>query len=370
MVHISEPQCQDDSGDSLVTAELTGIEPAGTIRQRLPSVVVPSQPAMNDSVFGIGLLLSMVNRSPLELEGPVSMRLLEQSGVVQEIFSTWYPDLLHPVEIRAQARELDPASGEGRTMSTFTAGVDSLYTYERHKGELATLIYVHGFDIPLRNAKMRSDMSSHLQAAAYSAGKELVEGVSNVRRFLNPHLSWSSMSHGAAISGFCHLLSDSHSKLLLPASYTYSQMFPWGSHPLLDSKWSSERLTLEHDGAGASRTKKTKRIAGSRIAQDHLKVCFQRDNTYNCGRCKKCVRTRIALQLTGRLGDFKTFPNTFDYSEAARFSIASVGDLAFAEDNYEFALDVGDDRMAAALNRGIERYRLRSSQTAEAASPD
>lgn len=358
MVYISEPRLDADAGDSLVTANLSGIEPAGTLRQRLPGRFVPSQAAMNDSVFSVGLLLSMANGSPLELEGPVSARLVEQSETVQEIFSCWYPEVFRPVAIRVESRSDDLIAGAGRVMSTFTAGVDSLYTYELHKDELTSFVYVHGFDIPLQSRKMRSEMSNHLQDAASSAVKDLIQGVSNVRRFLNPHMSWASMSHGAAISGFCHLVSDTHSRLLLPASYTYDNMFPWGSHPLLDPLWSTERLTLEHDGAGASRTKKTKRIAVSAIAQDHLKVCFQRDGTYNCGKCKKCIRTRIALQLTGKLGEFKTFPESFRYSEVAKFSVANAGDLAFAEDNYKFAMEVEDINMAEALDRGIERYRL------------
>ena len=356
MVHIDTPRLIADGPDVLVKAKLSGVQPSGTIRQRLPATYAPSAEAMNDSVFPIGLMLAMATGTPLSLSAPVSRSLIENSTEVQDIFTSWYPRKFQRVELRVEPREPRDTSSSSRTMSTFTAGVDSFYTLHRRFDEISTVLYVHGFDVPLKNSGVREMMSDNLRAAAQSAGKELVQGASNIRRFLNPHMTWSSMSHGAAIAGFASLLSDTHGKLYLPASYSYADLYPWGSHPLVDPKWSTDALGIVHEGAGAGRVEKTRAIAHEPSAQKHLRVCFQRDGSYNCGHCKKCVRTKTALELEGVLESFATFSEGLQPSEIEQLGAASESDYIFAKENLEFARSAQRDDIAEPLQSIIDTY--------------
>jgi hypothetical protein len=95
----------------------------------------------------------------------------------------------------------------------------------------------------------------------------------------------------------------------IAASTTYDDLFPWGSHPLLDPLWSSEALEVIHDGCAVSRVDKVRGLAGCDVALDSLQVCSAQDRvTYNCCRCEKCLRTMVALEIAGVLSRCRTFP--------------------------------------------------------------
>lgn len=356
MVRISTPELVRDGDDAVVTAELSGVRPAGTIRYRFPAAYEPTPEAMADALFPIGLMLAMSTDHELVLDAPVSPALLSQSETIQDVFAAWYPGTLARARLEVAPRTGTPPRTGERALSTFTGGVDSFFTLHQNSEAISSLLFVHGFDIPLAHKEFRKVTSEHLQASAAAAGKDLIEGATNLRRFLNPHLKWSSMSHGAAITSFVLLLSGTHGTLYLPASYSYNDLFPWGSHPLVDPLWSTEYLTVHHDGAGATRVAKTRAIAHDRVAQEHLRVCFQKTGDYNCDRCKKCVRTKIALELEGQLDAFTTFAEGVDAQAVRRLGVHSETDLAFARENLDFARAQGRDDIADALGRSVEAY--------------
>ncbi|MCK9795024.1 hypothetical protein M1843_14830 [Isoptericola sp. 4D.3] len=357
MVRINTPELERDGDEVVVKAELSGIRPAGTLRYRFPAAHEPSPEAMADALFPIGLLLAMATDRELVLDAPVSPALLDQSATVQDVFAAWYPGKFARASLRGvTARTGATPPRAAKALSTFTGGVDSFYTLHQNSDAISSLLFVHGFDIPLAHKEFRKVTSEHLQASAASAGKELIEGATNLRRFLNPHVTWSTMSHGAAIASFVLLLSGGHGTLYLPASYSYADLFPWGSHPLIDRLWSTEYLAIHHDGAGATRVAKTRAIAHDPVAQRHLRVCFQRTGEYNCERCKKCVRTMIALDLEGELGSFSTFTQGVDPAAVRALGVRTETDLAFARENLDFARERGRTDIADALSSSIDTY--------------
>lgn len=314
---------------------------------------------MADAMLPIGLMLSMASDQDLELAAPVSKKLLENSGTVQDIFHSWYPKKLKRVQVHADVRNHSPKQKNTLTLSTFTAGVDAFFTLDKHFDEISSLLYVYGFDTPLKDKELRSRMSYHLNEAADHAGKTLIEGVCNARRFLNPHMSWSKMSHGATISSFALLLSEHHERFYFPASYSYADLYPWGSHPLVDPLWSTEYFTIIHDGAEASRVEKTRKIAHNPSAQKHLRICFKKKGNYNCGNCSKCLRTKMALELEGKLNQFETLDHDIDLDELKRLGVTSQSDLIFARENYEFAVEREHEPIALTLREMIEDYQAK-----------
>lgn len=69
----------------------------------------------------------------------------------------------------------------------------------------------------------------------------------------------------------------------------------------------TENLKIYSEGIEKSRLEKTIDIANFDLAQKNLHVCCVED--YNCGICKKCRRTILALDAIGKLDNFK---NVFD----------------------------------------------------------
>jgi hypothetical protein len=62
--------------------------------------------------------------------------------------------------------------------------------------------------------------------------------------------------HGAALAAVALLFQDRLGKILIPPTYSYADLLPWGSHPLLDPLWSTEQTTIEHEGCEATRVEK------------------------------------------------------------------------------------------------------------------
>ena len=97
------------------------------------------------------------------------------------------------------------------------------------------------------------------------------------------------------------LLAQEVETFLIPGTLTRaaSKGEPWGSHVLIDRLHSTEYLKVVHHGADTSRPLKTARIAQSKSALDHLRVCCKSRTDYNCGKCSKCRRTQVDLELAG-----------------------------------------------------------------------
>ncbi|WP_108945129.1 hypothetical protein [Shewanella halifaxensis] len=78
-----------------------------------------------------------------------------------------------------------------------------------------------------------------------------------------------------------------------------SLVIPWGSSPITDHLLSSDNFSVIHDGASHSRTEKVRDIADWQAGLQSLRVCWQGDlKDQNCGKCEKCVRTKLNFLAT------------------------------------------------------------------------
>jgi len=257
-----------------------------------------------DVLAALSLLPSMAS-GPLHIDRRVSPRLLNGLQRVQEIFHFWdlhgrdVPLGLHPVEVDARASRPRRGRPTRGVASFFTGGVDSLYTALRHHDEISALVYVHGFDIGLSSESLRVQISERLRVAATRLDMDLIEVVTDLRRFSDLYVPWL-LYHGAALSGVALLLEKHFRKIYVPATLTFANLAPLGSHPLVDRLWGTESVEIEHDGCEATRDEKLDEIGHRPELLEHLRVCLANgEDIYNCGRCEKCLRTMVALRLTG-----------------------------------------------------------------------
>ena len=65
---------------------------------------------------------------------------------------------------------------------------------------------------------------------------------------------------------------------------------------------SYEKITIGVNQSDLSRLEKTKLLANNSSAQNLLNVCSY--EVYNCGKCDKCIRTMLTLDILGALDDF------------------------------------------------------------------
>lgn len=361
MVHISEPDVRQDVDEYVVSATVSQEGKKDELWFRLPGSAKPSASGGADALFVVGLVLAMATDRVLQLDAPVSPRLLANSSTAQEILTLWYPKKLGRTKLQVASREPEARPVADGSVACFTGGVDSFYSLTTNEASVRRLLYVHGLDVPLGRADLRAEKSHHLGDIASVAGKELFEPSTNVRKFLNPVAEWGTISHGPALASIGHLLGNQHNRFVIPASHTYADLYPWGSHPLLDPLWSSELVEVVHDGAGATRVEKTRTIAFNDSARKHLHVCWQKSGEYNCGRCEKCLRTKIALHLTGVLNDFVTFDNDIPEAAVRKLPIRNASDRSFVVENLAYARAQGDTTLASALQDALKNYEGRGA---------
>ncbi len=236
---------------------------------------------------------------------------------VQDIFVSWYPQRMSRVTITAPPSEAPKRhwwrgrKPDRRIAATcFTGGVDSFYTLYTNP-ELAAIIYCRGLDIPLARRKAAQRVDAELRHISQQSGLDYLWARTNLREVFGKRLSWGAISHGAVLASIGLVQSPVIASLRIPASHTFDADFPWGSHPALDPLWSTDRLSVIHDGADTPRAEKTRQLADDSLAQQHLRVCFAQFRQNNCSRCLKCMRTMATLTLLDRLRRFPDLHGTF-----------------------------------------------------------
>lgn len=270
------------------------------------------------SPFAAALLLpSMRQGSDLIIEGSLSAKLYDGMHAIMREALRW--DIgCRPIRIEAATLVADPPRPQ-RSASFFSGGVDSFYTYLKHKTDTAkadridALILVNGFDINRHNFQLWDRSVKNIRSVAAADNVELLVVRSNIQDLVEPILLWD-YSHGGCLAAVGLFLRGGFHQVYIPSTHSVSEQIPWGSNLALDPHWSTEGTTFIHDGTEATRLEKVmSQIARSPLALEHLRVCFANEKgAYNCGRCDKCLRTMINLFVAGALERSGTFPHSID----------------------------------------------------------
>lgn len=261
------------------------------------------------------LLPCMKTGEDVTVEGSISRKLFDNIAKIQELVSGWQIGLQR-IQVTASEISTDTFSGR-RIASFFSAGVDSFYTYLAHKSGKKTaitdFILVHGFDIPLANSEFFKSVSQTVREIAQEAKIHLIPVETNIAEIVERRLIWD-FAHGGALAAVALFLRKEMRTVYIPGSVQRDELFPYGTHPDLDPLWSTETLSLIHDGSEYNRLGKiVHTVAHSPLALRHLRVCTQMlKGTYNCSHCYKCMITMLYLTCAGVLSDAATFDHSVD----------------------------------------------------------
>ncbi len=278
--------------------------------------------------------------------------------------------------IEAGDRPSDRQPGQApRAAAFFSGGVDSLYTLRRnrldiprdHPMSIRDVIFVHGFDIgahPLVGEErsyfeyVMGTMRPVLEEAAVS----LIPASTNLR-WLEPNTDfWRTAFGGCGTAAIGHLLAGGISDVMIASSFVIRALQPWGTHPLLDPRFSGSGLRVHHLDERTGRIDRVRCIADWPSALEALRVCFLRpEDGLNCGACDKCMHTMLELLCAGKLGDAKTFPHDELRPEMVESSLDIRIDrlrdvyLPLARELRQ----VGRNDLAAVLSRKIWKLRTK-----------
>jgi hypothetical protein len=316
--------------------------------------------------FVPALLVPCLERGEdLEVVPPISPRLLGRLQRIQDVLLSFHPRF-RPIAISAAPRRSGPTSGGTAVATLFSCGVDSFYTLlKAQRGALAPplthLLFMRGLEQPLSRSRGVDDSLAWVRQIADQTGLGVISGETNLRDLFG--LNYELYYHGAALIAAGLALCRGLERLLVPSTFSYGQLKPWGSHPLLDELWSTECLEVIHDGAEARRVDKLERlVARDPLALSRLRVCLQNDaGATNCGRCRKCARTLLILEILGAAGRAVSFPRR---SVAALAADLRTDHEVFLQEALGLAERRGRADVTVALRRarrqGIRRKAVRA----------
>ena len=323
---ISSPEITQKNGEVIVSASVIFNKPALNKPEKawfaFPESYLPYISERADA-FAAGFLpLAMAVKEDLHIEGPLSPRLADGLQEYQLALNGWYPKQMSLVNIQAAQLTGLPLEQAGRSCVTlFSGGVDSSYSVMTHLPDRQPLadfqvkhaIFVQGFDIPLQNRPDYENILKLFSEQLTPMGVEVIPCRTNLQYFTSGLLHWN-IAHGAAMISVGLILDKLIRYFLLPSSFALDGLVPWGTSPMIDHWLSTETLQIIHHGVTFVRIEKAYAISNWQPAQHCIRVCIdegKRSGVNNCGRCDKCLRTMVVLEICGSLKSFKTFPQPF-----------------------------------------------------------
>ncbi|MEK7175292.1 MAG: hypothetical protein AAB693_00600 [Patescibacteria group bacterium] len=262
------------------------------------------------NAFVLGLLLiSMKNNVDIDCgDTPISVGLHSNLENIQKKLIWLFPELkLSFIKITASLKNNNATFPIAKAMF-FTGGVDSFYTLTNVK-DITNLIYVLGLDIKTTDNNLKAQILPKIKEIASRSQVKLNVVETNLRELTEQEFYWEYM-YGLALGSVANLF-KSYSKVYISSSLDLVNQTSDGSHSELDYFYSNEVTMVENYGIDKNRMEKIQSIMNKNlIAGNYLRVCWKNvNNTYNCGVCEKCVRTKMELDAFGFLDKVETFPN-------------------------------------------------------------
>jgi hypothetical protein len=310
------------------------------------------------------LIKSMRAGEPLDIHRPISRRLHVMLPRIRDIYHNWWPDLFQRIAIHTSPREGSEPAPVATTATFFSGGVDSFYSLLKHHQEgagqgrpLSHLLFMRGVETPIEKAKDVEASEGWVRDVAAAVGVGTVFGATNVRTHIMSN--WEKYDHGSALASIGLCLSPMIGHMCIPSAFSYRHQVPHGSTPLVDEMFSTDRMFVFHDGSEVTRAEKVEAIVrwNRDIGLRYLRVCLgNQGGAYNCGRCRKCVRTAIPLRVMGVLKDAGIFRLATDSHWEA---VLEQDHLELLRENLEFAARrQADPALLAMLNRAMKKMRF------------
>jgi hypothetical protein len=326
----------------------------------------------NGFLLGAFLPAWTAGESRIRIEGPICPVLSANLTVAASVLRTWYRDLPAPPAIECDYEYRTPGT---RTGAFLSGGVDSLamlrgLTSRKPAGHpdrpTAAIVvdyqYMGGVSRAETDARFARSTATSREICA-DIGLDVIPVRSNFCQLNGGMDFWMRRYHGAFLASMAHFLGRDFRLFYIAATYTAAHMAPWGSHPQLDPLYSSQHVRISHDGIELSRLDKVMALRDWPAALDRMYVCISgTSNGVNCGRCEKCVRTRLHLLVAGVLTEAGAFGGA-DLSERdiRAVRIRTEYKRACFEETLPALRRLGRHDLASAVEHIVNDYVLSAS---------
>jgi hypothetical protein len=325
----------------------------------------------------------------ISVEGTVCPLLVENLYTALGYLRDWYwyeYDLARDEPLRfsieASRYQVRHLEGNGSAAAFFSGGVDSfdlmLHNHETlsegHPLRIREALFAWGLDFGTRQDRgdeeaFFAETRARFEPWLNSIGVKLVPAWTTVRFLDRDTHGWQFETHGSAMAAIGQCLGNYTDNFWIASSYDIPALHPWGSHPILDRCYSTSATSFHHARERFTRLNKIAYVAKNQEALDLLRVCFFGDEAHmNCGRCEKCIRTRIGLLIAGKLEQAGSMPyRELTFDEIARNVTLSPSAAIFARECLAPLRSIGRSDLANALRLKLLQRRLRAGSDLRAA---
>jgi hypothetical protein len=334
-----------------------------------------------------GAMVAVHHHEPrVRIDAPVCPRLVAGLEDVLRLHTHWNP--AHPtipVEAGGGRADLRPRTPT-RTAAFVSGGVDSLSLLGSlarafppgHPRAVRDGFFVAGMgsydvrDGALDPERLRAWNEQRVRLEGLAAGRDftLVPVRTNARALFADFHGWAYLGFGPALLAIAHCFRRRVSEAWLAAHGYGPGQAKYGSHPLVDPNLSSGAVEVHCGEPMRMRHEKLADVAASPDALAVLQVCTQATplppGVVNCGRCEKCLRTRMGLLVLGRLDRATTFAGgDLAAEELTGYSPASDPKRLYSGPLVAGLAAVGRDDLVRVLRARIARADRRARPLAK-----
>jgi hypothetical protein len=321
MMIIHQPEIVSTQGEASLQAHIETDNPNTGLPELLwftyPEHWAEKISTRSDSFLTALLLVAMTLGENIVCRGELSPRLCYNLNEYQKIFASWQPEVFHSIQIHSD--KITPAPASPQTPSyatTFSGGVDSFFTLhqllhptpEKANWPLKYAFFLQGSaDIPLSFTQKYRELAQHYSLVSQNMGLELIPVRSNLMYFCANRITLKLFLE-APLSSAAIGLSPHISGMFIPSGRFYEHYTNCTTGPLTTHLLCTENFECFSHGSTTTRFEKTKVISDWVPAQENLRICqgWTNKNLENCSLCEKCLRTRVSLNVIGKLENFPT----------------------------------------------------------------
>lgn len=319
-IKISAPDISEESGTAYYRAAVSTDALSSDIEISISAEFLDFLTPACDPLLVAALAPAMYVGADIEIAGPISPELLSATRRSVQALMICNKPHLRNIRIIHEGNAYLQTKGGDCIATGFSGGIDSMCTVHDYLAEASGSHerITHLISNSFSRYRYLGDHERRLtRRAADDLGCPLIEVNSNLDSLSSPpwvdrefraleiHTLWNS-SIALALQGRV-------SKFYYSSAYSYPSLHFGAADEVafIDSELlrllSTSSIQLCSVGSEYSRVEKTRR--SRRLAQSRrfLNVCVNPDRSQydkNCGRCEKCMRTLLTLDLTGGAEEF------------------------------------------------------------------
>ncbi|MFO6423505.1 hypothetical protein [Motilimonas sp. KMU-193] len=324
-------------------------------------------------LFALLPIALVTQEQRLHIDGALCPDSLANATSMLKLYQLWYGHDTLPTLSALSYQVLLPAPAKAALF--LSGGVDSMANFCRsvqiypaqHPRRFSHAFFVYGMDLgdPNKPAAHQTyqDTVTALTELVQQHGCDLVPVSTNVRQLYSHWRFYADYHFGPMMAGIAHALSADTREFTISLDNQIQNYIPRGSHPLLNKYFSSSFLTSQGLLEAYTRLEKYQFFQGFPDAVSRLRVCHNPPSGQytNCGKCEKCIRTKLELLACGYLEQATSFEDSgVTAGQVEQIELSNILEIEFYQ-GIEQALALKQyDQLAKIIhNKLAKAWRLR-----------